>query len=84
MLSQGKKSFYPVNIATKALEWRTKLCCHCCDDKGHIPCVWVMLWLPYRVQVTASIGITVASIITAEHMAFTGGLKNQPVTLVIM
>lgn len=42
-----------------------------------------MLWLPYRVHVTASIGIIVASIITAEHMAFSGGLKNQPVTLSI-
>lgn len=43
-----------------------------------------MLRLPYRVHVTSSIGIIVASIITAEHMAFSGGLKNQPVTLGIM
>lgn len=43
-----------------------------------------MLWLPYYLHVTASILIIIASIITAEHMAFSGGLKNQPATLVIM
>lgn len=39
--------------------------------------------MPYH-HVTASIGIIIGSIIIAEHMAFSGGLKNQRATLVIM